>query len=345
VSTNKPLQEFARFLIRYHYPEYEYNHHFGGDDLPKQFFSDNPILSHHYIQANDPNRDPEPEDFLHDLFDLDNVHSPIELYCGHYKGTRLLFATPIKEEKSKLWDKYKQHIKTKNYFLIEEDAMKALDKIFNQFKIELPEGLFYYRARIGYKEIEKEITISSVKLKVPYTNSEIGAPPPLKATPGRANRQGVSFLYLASDKGTAIGEVRPHPGHYVSLGKFKGVQNLVLADLRFIDLSKFYHDKNALETFKLLRDLGDELSLAILPEEKENYLITQFISEIIRRLGLDGILFNSSVSDGHNLVVFNSDKFEYVDSDSELVKIMNVDFKYKLTEYHIDGFLEKAIEK
>lgn len=345
VSENKQFQEFARFLIRYHFPEYEYNHHFGGDDLPHLFYSENPIISHDFADPKNDSRDPEIEDFLYDLFDLHNFDNEVELYAGNYEGTRMLFPNPIKEEKSKLWEKYKQHLKRHNYFLIEDEARKALNEILEQFKIVFRAGLFYWRARIGYKEVSKTITITAVKLKTAYTNESIGAPPAIKATAGRANRQGVSFLYLASDKETALGEVRPHPGHYVSLGRFKSLKDLTLADLRFVDLAKFYKDEKTLETFKLIRDLGDELSLAILPEEKENYLITQFISDIIRQLGFDGILFNSSVSNGHNLVVFNSDNFEYVDESGELVKILTVEFKYKLTEYHIDGFLEKAIEK
>lgn len=345
VSDNENFRNFSRFLIRYHYPEYDYNPHVGGDDLPRPFYNENPILSHNFIGFETSDRKEEIDDFLHELFDLHNYKNPIELYCGHYEGTRLLFTTPIKEEKSKLWESYKSHLKDKNYFLIEDDAKKNIGEILGEFKTVVLAKQLYWRSRIGFTEIAKFITITAVKLKTAYTHSDIGAPPAMKATPGRANRQGVSFLYLASDKHTALGEVRPHPGHYVSIGKFESLKDLTMADLRFVDLSKFYNDPKKLETFKLLRDLGDELGLAVLPEEKQNYLITQFISDIIRQLGFDGILFNSSVSNGHNLVIFDPNDFRYLDNDGELVRIVTVDYRYKTTEYHIDGFLEKAIEK
>lgn len=152
-------------------------------------------------------------------------------------------------------------------------------------------------------------------------------------------------MYLASDSKTAFGEVRPHPGHYVSYGEFTSNKELIVADLRFIDLMKFYRDNKKLALFKLLKDLSEELSIPILPEEQENYLVTQFISDVIRQLGFDGILFKSSVSSGHNFVAFNTDNFVFKVGSSKLIKITSVEFGFKATEYHIDNFLERAIEK
>jgi hypothetical protein len=48
--------------------------------------------------------------------------------------------------------------------------------------------------------------------------AEVGAPPPPpQTTPGRLNRDGVSFLYLSTDEAIATAEVRPHPGNRVSI--------------------------------------------------------------------------------------------------------------------------------
>ena len=46
---------------------------------------------------------------------------------------------------------------------------------------------------------------SLYKIKAPFKDKEISCPLPNKANAGRANRQGVSFLYLSSTMETALG--------------------------------------------------------------------------------------------------------------------------------------------
>ena|ERR1700754_499711 len=68
ISENTAIINFCRFLIRYHFPEYEYNIHWGGDELPKQFYVSNPIISHDFQKFG--SREVEIEDFLYTLFNL-----------------------------------------------------------------------------------------------------------------------------------------------------------------------------------------------------------------------------------------------------------------------------------
>ncbi|MFJ7982236.1 RES domain-containing protein [Lysinibacillus xylanilyticus] len=51
--------------------------------------------------------------------------------------------------------------------------------------------------------------------------SQISSPPPPLAQPARLSRAGISYVYLASNKNTSIAEIRPHPGHIISVGKFR----------------------------------------------------------------------------------------------------------------------------
>ncbi|MFM6831522.1 MAG: RES domain-containing protein [Novosphingobium sp.] len=62
----------------------------------------------------------------------------------------------------------------------------------------------------------------------PYNGVEIGASP--KTGHGRLNREGEPVLYLVSKAHTALAEIRPYPGHYVSVGGFKTLADLKLAD-------------------------------------------------------------------------------------------------------------------
>ena len=342
---NQNLNDFCRFLIRYHYPEYEYNSHFGGDNLPSQFYKENPIISHLY-NDNDARLE-EIEDFLFLLFDLHNDNSEIDLYYGHYNGERFLWPNAIKNEKSKIWEQYTKELQEVNYYELEEHAKETFEKILDGLRHTLAIDMVFHRARIGY-EIKKESTnlgTNTIDIKIPFKGQQISSPPILRANPGRANRQGVSFLYLASTEETALGEVRPHPGHYVSVSKFNSIVKLHVADLRLIDLEKYYKSEDLLESFKLLRDLSDELSIPILPEEKQNYIVTQFITDIVRQLGFDAILYNSSVTNGYNVVAFDPRKFSNESQDSTLIKISSVSFTYKQIEYEIDNWMKNLTEK
>jgi hypothetical protein len=343
LSSDSLFTSFSRYLIRYHYPEYEYNPHWGGEDLPSPFFESNPIVSHNFVDR--PDKEIIMEDFFYMMFDLWVENSEIDLYYGHDEGGRGLFANSIKEEKSLTWLNYKKQLQTKNFYLLEENAKNTFEKLIEKLSKEIKKGTVYSRARIGYKEVIKKQSFSEMKMKVAYSENELSSPPIFKSTAGRANRQGVSYLYLASNNETAIGEVRPHPGHYVSIGQFESNEKLKVLDLRFINLIDYFQNPKEFEIFKFLRDISEELSIPILPDEKENYLVTQFISDIIRQIGFDGILFKSSVSNGHNLVAFNSDKFSFKKQSQKLIKITKVQFQHKPVEYDIDLFMEIAREK
>lgn len=179
ISEDPEIIDFCRFLIRYHFPEYDYNTHWGGDDLPHQFYSDNPIISNQFADIN--NRDIEVEEFLYELFDLNNYDSKIELYYGHDDTGRGLFPEAIKNEKSNTWRNYKRELQKKNFFLLEEDARKTFSKLLDNLTIKIKTGETYFRARIGYKEKTEEIGTTPIRIKIPYSDNELSAPPILKA--------------------------------------------------------------------------------------------------------------------------------------------------------------------
>jgi hypothetical protein len=182
------------------------------------------------------------------------------------------------------------------------------------------------------------------KLKGAYKNEPISAPPIFKSKAGRLNRHGVSYLYLASNKDVALGEVRPHPEQYVSIGCFKSLKQLKIADLRFLNLFEYFDDDEKLKKFLFLRDISNDLSTPVLPEDQEHYLITQFISDLIRDLGYDGITFNSSVTTGYNLLVFDSFQFLYIEKDSTLLKVKTMNYKVEQVIYEPNRFTGMPIE-
>lgn len=344
ISNDAKIRNFCAFLIRYHFAEQDYNTHWGGEYPPHQFYSENPIISHSF--ANFEGRELEIEEFLYELFELNSDKTNELIFAGHDNdGMRHLYPEPLSEEKSKTWYRYKGELQKRNYFLLEDEAKFELKYLLASLESTIRKGTSFFRARIGYKTEEKEVDTFPVRVKVPYEGKEISSPPPQKTKGGRANRHGVSYLYLASKIETALGEVRPHPGHYVSIANFENTVSLRFVDLRFVDLMKYYDDPKKLEAFRILNDLSNELSIPVLPEEQENYLVTQFISDVVRQLNYDGIIYKSSVSEGYNLVVFTPETCSYQKSSSELFKISSLSFNYKRIGYNIDGFLGVAKEK
>ena len=126
----------------------------------------------------------------------------------------------------------------------------------------------------------------------------------LRSAPGRLNLGGVSFLYLSTDETTAAAEVRPHPGHRVSLASFRSLKELRLADFGAIDIADFSSSDAMLEIFHLGYTISREISLPITPEDRHKYSVPQLLADLIRRQGYEDIRFPSSVAPGANICVF-----------------------------------------
>lgn len=151
-----------------------------------------------------------------------------------------------------------------------------------------------------------------------YECDEMGAPPPRRASHGRANPSGIPYLYLGSNIKTAVAEVRPHPGQNVCVGQFKIVPNLQLVDLcnprslispfTFI-LADDVPILNNLRSgdIEFLEKLGQDLSQPINPNSSAvEYTKSQYICEYIKKSNHQGVIYNSSVrSDGINLALFD----------------------------------------
>jgi len=80
-----------------------------------------------------------------------------------------------------------------------------------------------YRARRGFSPTSRG--------PQPYSGSAIGAPPSDKAGPGRASVKGRVVLYCADQEATAVAEVRPARGEFVSVAEARASRDLEILDL------------------------------------------------------------------------------------------------------------------
>lgn len=186
----------------------------------------------------------------------------------------------------------------------------------------IPAGKILYRARRANANIKEEIN------KQPET--ELGAPPKKHAAHNRMNPSGISLFYSATEKETAIAEIRPSIGDTIALGKFETTRDLKLFDIRHLNVfpvqSKVSHwydaYKETISCREFLSHLHDAISQPVLIGET-GYLVTQAFTEYLchRHDGkFDGIVFKSVQREsGANYVIFGEKlvKSEIVDESWE----------------------------
>jgi RES domain len=135
-----------------------------------------------------------------------------------------------------------------------------------------------------------------------------------KAREGRVNPRGIPCLYLTDDLTTAVMEVRPWIGSFVTVARYATKQTLSL-----IDFSVDFDFGNGgatplgqlagqeIEEF-VWWSINDAFSVPVSQDEnKADYAPTQYIAEAFRSSGRDGLLYKSSLGTGTNLALFHLD--------------------------------------
>lgn len=219
------------------------------------------------------------------------------------------------------WDKFCDEIKSVNRFhFVNALDLEKLKSLFKHFEKQIPKGRKFYRARIS----------NSIK---GYPIEEMGNPPKHLAKSGRANPHGISYLYLSNDITTTLFEARASLFDYVSIGTFRLEDNI-----KIVNLSRQTYDVFRLAELESLEEvmihgsfidkLEQELSKPRRKNDSElDYLPTQYLSELIKSMGFDGIEFKSSLySDGYNLAVFYPQKFKCLDVNMYDIDNIKLDY-------------------
>ena len=227
------------------------------------------------------------------------------------------------------WYSFSQYLKNNRRFTIIDEGILHftgfLPDVLSGIEIKVGKNKKYYRARLGSGNNRK-----------PLPKNEMGAPLPEKTLlGGRANPPGISFLYLSDRPKTAISEARPWKGATVSVATFITINKIQLVDLTtdfVIDDPFEYNDmlESLVLNQRLLRRLGKELSRPINPHKAGiEYVPTQYVTEIIRNLEYDGMIYPSALGKGKNIVLFDE---SVVRCDN--VKLYEVDFvNYRISDF------------
>jgi hypothetical protein len=94
---------------------------------------------------------------------------------------------------------------------------------------QLRQGFIFWRAQIGHGWVQEGQGGVTIETECPHTPERM-TPLKDKAPEGRANPKGISYLYLATSKETAMSEVRPWVGSRISVGQFKTNRDLKVID-------------------------------------------------------------------------------------------------------------------
>lgn len=251
----------------------------------------------------------------------------------------------------KFWRSYsvfREAVHTKQRYILDDESKIFLDSIIQTCKDRertVETGSIVWRAQNGHSlrpyyqedpDSGEEIHVDDFPSPLPIERMK---PLADSALEGRANPKGIPCLYVATDKETAMSEVRPWLGAIISIGKFK-----VMRDLKVLDFSVEHGSNHNLSLYfreptdderinAVWRDIDNAFSEPTqASDSKSDYAPTQIISEYIKSKGYDGIAYKSSLAEGHNLALFDIGSAEVV--ERTIYKASTIKFGFEHVEEH-----------
>jgi hypothetical protein len=154
-----------------------------------------------------------------------------------------------------------------------------------------------------------------------------------RAQENRANPKGIPFLYLSNRKETAMSEVRPWLGSFISLALFQPVRDLTIVHCWTDDEPPKYRTSTA-PPYKHFRpedqdravwhDIDEAFSEPVTRnDDLSSYAPTQIVAELFRVHEFDGIAYRSAFGNGHNIALFDLDTMKLV--ERTLHKVENIE--------------------
>ncbi|MFQ5853897.1 MAG: RES family NAD+ phosphorylase [Candidatus Binatia bacterium] len=157
-------------------------------------------------------------------------------------------------------------------------------------------------------------------------------PPRDRCREGRANPKGITYLYLATDRDTALAEVRPWIGSLLSVGQFKTLRALQFVNCTTDEKAhRIYIGKEPSPSEReecVWADIDRAFAKPVDPsDDLADYTPTQVLPELFKTSGFDGIAYRSSLGPGHNITLFDVDAAELV--NCFLFTVENLKFKFR----------------
>jgi len=205
------------------------------------------------------------------------------------------------------WENFCSYLISENRYILNDKYKKLTEEILRLAKDReafLEQGSVFWRAKPskGFR-----VTKDGEILRDGYTKEEMSALSK-KAKGGRANPAGISYLYLAENLETAIAEIKPYIGDVITIASFSLSRKVKIVDIRqgapSLPEAVFSKNKDSLD--HLWFGIKMYFATPVKPQDPKEYIPTQYVAELFKNNGYDGIKFDSvQRRDNFNLVLFN----------------------------------------
>jgi hypothetical protein len=231
-----------------------------------------------------------------------------------------------------------------------EEFLATIAETSRGRKIALKGGACLWRAQLGHDWREERQEDDTFEVQCAYSPERM-KPFSDKAYDGRANPKGIPCLYLANSKETAMSEVRPWVGSYVSVGQFK-----VLRDQQLIDCSRAHKAESFLLSFPfeerepqpsdIEKAVWSDINRAFAEpmtrsDDSADYVATQILAELFKKEGFDGIVYKSNFGEeGYNIALFDIAAADLI--NCVLYQVDSIEFKFSQADnmYYITKHYE-----
>jgi hypothetical protein len=228
------------------------------------------------------------------------------------------------------WEEYNlfaHFIKFKARHVLDERSKRFLQVVVEtsgKRRRTLPQQTELWRAQIGHDWRTEQVPSfmqadvgGATEYRTPHPFGGQRMLPLLdRATEGRVNPKGIPCVYFSMGKETAMSEVRPWIGSYVSVAQFETLRALRLVDFSGDDpwFGINYHTGCQEPTAeKRESSVWGHMNLAFSEpitrsDDIADYAPTQVLAEVFRDSGYDGIIYESRLGEGgKNVALFRLD--------------------------------------
>ena len=237
------------------------------------------------------------------------------------------------------YSSFERAVKHETRYIHSDEVSRFLQTVLETAEKRIasfPRGAILWRAQLGHdwRFENKEIG----ELPAPHKPERM-CPRTERANEGRANPKGIPYLYLASNRKTAMAEVRPWVGSYVSVGQFK-----VVRDLKVVDCTSekkgytiYLREPSAKKREGAVwREIDEAFAEPInATDDVADYVATQVLSETFKSRGFDGLCYRSSLGDGYNAALFDIHAAEIINCFLYEVERIRFAFSEKSNPYFL----------
>lgn len=236
------------------------------------------------------------------------------------------------------YDRFSSTVMRKTRYCFGPKCLEFVNQVIESSasrKRTIVEGETFWRAQSGGDDkVTIEDGIELTLLGCSPFSAERMAPLTHCATEGRVNSKGIPCLYCATERETAMAEMRPWTGSLISVAQLQVVRDLDVVDCT-LDSDWLYNpswienepDQQSREKH-IWWNINEAFSRPV-DRNSDNvagYAPTQILSEAFRKAGYAGVRYRSHLGRGVNVAFFDLSVARF--NPSELHKVDRVDYAF-----------------